>query len=216
MTLPATMSKAIAGLKETSTRIAADSGDAQYLKLDKGGYWCFGAEETEVEESSVWAINPVSLAVGYVAWGDGELLGEEMVPASDTPIMRGDLPDVGAPWKPQIGMQLVCTDGEDKGTTVIYKASSKGGQKAFKQVLDAIVKQAESGSDKVVPLVTLEVDSYKHSQYGKIYTPVLEVVEWADFDGAAVGETAPDAPEKAPDENKEDDEAPKRRRRRRA
>lgn len=216
MTLPATMSKAIAGLKETSTRIAADSDDAQYLKLDKGGYWCFGAEETEVEEGSVWAINPMSLAVGYVAWGDGELLGEEMVPASDTPIMRADLPDVGAPWKPQIGLQLVCTNGEDKDVVVIYKASSKGGQKAFKQILDAIVKQAESGTDKVVPLVTLEVDSYKHSQYGKIYTPILEVVEWADMDGMSAEPEAAEAEEPETEAEQPEDDKPKRRRRRRS
>lgn len=215
MSLPANMSNAIAGLRDTSTRIAAETSDNQYLKLDKGGYWCFGAEETEVEEGSIWAINPMTLAVGYVAWGDGELLGEEMVPASDTPLMRSNLPDVGAPWKPQVGLQLVCTNGEDEGVTVVYKASSKGGQKAFKQILDAIVKQAESGTDKVVPLVTLEVDSYKHKEFGKIYTPELEVVDWANMDGVASEpeETAQAIEDQANDAEPEAEEKPRRRRR---
>ncbi len=41
------------------------------LKMDKGGHWIYGAEQTEVESDSTWAVNPFSFIHGYIAWGDG-------------------------------------------------------------------------------------------------------------------------------------------------
>ncbi len=59
------------------------------LKMDKGGHWIYGAEQTEVESDSTWAVNPFSFIHGYIAWGDGTVLAEKMVPVSEP------LPDVG-------------------------------------------------------------------------------------------------------------------------
>jgi hypothetical protein len=46
--------------------------------------------------------------------------------------------------------------------------------------------------------VRLKKDHYAHKSYGKIYTPVFEVVEWVSMDGEApaaeVAEEAPAAP----------------------
>jgi hypothetical protein len=47
-----------------------------------------------------------------------------------------------------------------------------------------------------VPVVRLKKDHYSHKSYGKIYTPVFEIVEWVGMDGAA-DEAAP-ALEEAP------------------
>ena len=44
------------------------------LKMDKTGHWVFGADQTEVEDGSTWAVNPFSFVHGYIAWGDGEVL----------------------------------------------------------------------------------------------------------------------------------------------
>ena len=49
------------------------------IKMDKTGHWVFGADQTEVEEGSQWAVNPFSFIHGFIAWGDGEPLGEKMV-----------------------------------------------------------------------------------------------------------------------------------------
>jgi hypothetical protein len=32
-----------------------------YLKMDKTGHWVYGADQTEIEPDSLWAINPFSL-----------------------------------------------------------------------------------------------------------------------------------------------------------
>ena len=52
------------------------------LKMDKTGHWVFGADQTEVEDDSTWAVNPFSFVHGFIAWGDGEVLGEKMVSVS--------------------------------------------------------------------------------------------------------------------------------------
>ena len=214
MSLPANISTQLAGLKDTSTRMQTEDTDgAQYLKMDKGGHWIYGADEIDVEERSVWAINPISLTTGFIAWGDGELLAEEMRPASEAPVTRAELEDVGAAWKPQVGFQMACTDGEDQGVQVIFKSSSKGGQKAFKGILDAIIKKADEGTADVVPLVELDNDSYKHKEYGKIYTPVFKIVGWSSADGLGAAEEVEAETEEAKQDAPAEEEKPRSRRR---
>jgi hypothetical protein len=36
-----------------------------------------------------------------------------------------------------------------------------------------------------VAIVRLKKDHYVHKSYGRIYTPVFEIVEWASMDGAS-------------------------------
>ena len=86
------------------------------LKMDKGGHWVFGADQTEIEEGSTWAVNPFSFVHGFIAWGDGEVLGEKMVSVSD-PLPELDAAPPGAKkgWETQVGMSLKCISGEDAG-----------------------------------------------------------------------------------------------------
>jgi hypothetical protein len=62
----------------------------------------------------------------------------------------------------------------------------------------ALAEQVEKDQTKPVPVVRLKKDHYAHKSYGKIYTPVFEVVEWVSMDGeapaAAEPEEAPAAP----------------------
>ena len=44
---------------------------------------------------------------------------------------------------------------------------------------------------KVSPIVHLEKDSYPHSQYGKIWTPALRIVDWMPLSGPAPAPTSP-------------------------
>jgi hypothetical protein len=41
--------------------------------------------------------------------------------------------------------------------------------------------------------VRLKKDHYVHKSYGRIYTPVFEIVEWASMDGAAEAPAAEEA-----------------------
>lgn len=154
------------------------------LKMDKTGSWVFGADQTEVQEGSKWAVNPFSFTHGYIAWGDGEVLGEKMVPVSQPlPEMEAAPPGAKRGWEIQIGMSLRCMNGEDEGMECRFATTSVGGKRAVQTLAVAIAGQVDKDQSKPVPVVSLERDHYTHKAYGKIFTPVFTVVEWVGMDG---------------------------------
>jgi hypothetical protein len=174
---------------------------AAILKMDRTGHWIFGADQTEVESDSRWAVNPFSFIHGFIAWADGSVAGEVMVSVTEP------LPDVGpAPaasdkgWEPQVGMMLQCISGEDTGLEVRFTATSVGGKKAVQELAIALAHQVDKDPAKPVPVVVLKKDHYQHKSYGRIYTPVFEVVEWVSLNG-------PDR-EPGEDDDKDDEPAP--------
>jgi len=177
---------------------AAGPAGSVIIKMDKTGHWVFGADQTEVESDSTWAVNPFSFIHGYIAWGDGEVLGEKMVSVSEPlPEMEAAPPNAKRGWEAQIGMSLKCLSGEDKGMEARYTVTSVGGRKAVQALAVAIAEQVEKDQSKPVPVVHLKKDHYTHKSYGRIYTPVFEVVEFVSMDGKAEEAEAP-AEEEAP------------------
>jgi hypothetical protein len=164
------------------------------LKMDKRGDWVFGADQTEVDDGTLWAVNPFSFVHGFIAWGDGEVLGEKMVSVSQ-PLPEMEPAPAGAKrgWETQVGMSLKCISGPDNGLEVRYNVTSVGGKRAVQGLAVAIAQQVESDQSKPVPVVTLKRDHYTHKSYGKIYTPVFEVQEWMSMDGGKAEETAEEA-----------------------
>jgi hypothetical protein len=155
------------------------------LKMDKTGHWVFGADQTEVEDDATWAINPYSFVHGFIAWGDGEVLGEKMASVTQ-PLPEMDAAPAGAKrgWEMQIGMALKCRNGEDKDMEARFTTTSVGGKKAVQAIGIAIATQVDKDPTKPVPVVRLKKDHYTHKSYGRIYTPVFEVIEWVGMDGA--------------------------------
>jgi len=74
--------KALSGALRSIQSASGASGTV-ILKMDKTGHWVFGADQTEVEDGSIWAVNPFSFVHGYIAWGKGEVLAEKLVPVSE-------------------------------------------------------------------------------------------------------------------------------------
>jgi hypothetical protein len=191
-----------------SLRAASSSsvtGGAVILKMDKTGHWVFGSDQTEIEEDSLWAVNPFSFVHGFIAWGEGVVLGEKMGPVSQ-PLPEVDMPPVGAKkgWETQVGCSLKCTFGEDAGMEARFTTLSVGGKKAWATLALAVSAQVEKDQTKPVAVVRLKKEHYQHKSYGKVFTPVFEVVEWISLDGPAVAalaaEAEPEAEEPAPAE----------------
>lgn len=156
------------------------------LKMDKTGHWVFGADQTEVEETSTWAVNPFSFVHGYIAWGEGEVLGEKMVPVADPlPEVDAAPPNAKRGWELQVGMSLKCMSGEDKGLEVTYNVTSVGGKRAVQKLALDIAAQVEQDQTKPVPVVRLKKEHYTHKSYGRIFTPIFEIVSWIGLDGEA-------------------------------
>ena len=190
-----------------SLESAAGPGNMVILKMDKTGHWVFGADQTEVEDDSLWAVNPFSFVHGYIAWGDGEVLAEKMVSVAE-PLPELDPAPGGAKrgWEMQIGMTLACTNGEDEGMQARYSVTSVGGKRAVQALAVAIAEQVDKDQAKPVPVIRLKKEHYQHKSYGRIFTPVFDIVKWVGMDAPAVEEDAAEA--EAPTED-----APRRRRR---
>ena len=202
---------AVSTLSTALRSIAADVGPAGVviLKMDKTGHWVYGADQTEIEDDSTWAINPFSFIHGYIAWGDGEVLGEKMVSVNQPlPEMGAAPPNAKKGWETQVGLSLKCLNGEDKDMEARYTTTSVGGKRAVQELALKISEQVEKDQTKPVPVIRLKKDHYTHKSYGKIFTPIFEIVEWVSMEGKV--EQAPaEAPAAA-------EEAPLRRRRRAA
>ena len=178
----------VTSLSTALRALEAEAGPAGVviLKMDKTGHWVFGADQTEVEADATWAVNPFSFIHGFIAWGDGEVLGEKMVSVSQ-PLPEMDAAPAGAKrgWETQVGMSLKCLSGEDKDMEARFSSTSVGGKRAVQTLAVAIANQVEADQSKPVPVVRLKKDHYAHKSYGKIYTPVFEIVEWVGMDGEA-------------------------------
>ena len=179
---------AVSTLSSALRSIQAEVGPSGVviLKMDKTGHWVFGADQTEVEDGAVWAVNPFSFVHGFIAWGDGEVLGEKMTSVSNPlPELDEAPPSAKKGWETQVGMSLKCISGEDKGMEARFTTTSVGGKRAVQTLAVALAEQVEKDQSKPVPVVRLKKDHYAHKSYGKIYTPVFEVVEWVSMDGEA-------------------------------
>jgi hypothetical protein len=109
-------------------------------------------------------------------------------------------------WETQVGLSMKCLTGEDKGLEARYTTTSVGGKRAVQALAVAIAAQVEKDQNKPVPVVRLGKEHYTHKSYGRIYTPVFEIVEWVGMDGEAQEEPQIEAPVAA-------EPAPARRRR---
>jgi hypothetical protein len=157
------------------------------IKMDRTGHWVFGASQTPIEEGSLWAANPFSFVHGYIAWGVGTVLAEKLVPVSE-PLPELDPPPEGAErgWEMQVGMVLVCVDGRDKGLQARFTATSVGGKRGVQAVGVAVRNQVDKDPTKPVPLLDLKADTYMHKKYGKVITPIFDIVDWVSLDAESL------------------------------
>ena len=159
------------------------------IKMDKTGHWVFGAEQTEIEDDSTWAVNPFSFVHGYIAWGDGEVLAEKMVSVSQPlPELEAAPPGAKKGWETQVGMSIKCLTGADMSMEARYTTTSVGGKKAVQALAVAIATQVEKDQENPVPVVELGKEHYTHKSYGRIFTPVFKVIDWSGMDGSTATE----------------------------
>lgn len=219
-------------LIQSSAKIPKTS-DKPFLTFSDGD-WTYGASQDEVDLTALWAVNPRSFMFGLMEWCDGKPGGEVCVPMG-TPYNADDVTFKHDPehpkWNlaPQIGAIFVCLTGADKGLTVLYKTSTRGGVDALNGLAEKIGKQTMSDTpENYVPVVMLEFSTYQHKKYGKKWVPILNVQGWDDEDLSTTLEAlaadekpkgtskraAKNAEKAAESANASDDGAPPARRRR--
>jgi hypothetical protein len=172
------------------------------FKREGSGTWGFGQKRTIPEAGSKWAVNPLTFKYGYICFGDNnKVLDERLVSVSQPKPLITEFPDMGSPWQEEWAVNMKCLDGADAGVEVIFKATTDGGVKAIVMMVDLVRDRLNSGQHdgKIAPIVLLEKDSYQHSQYGKVWFPVLNTVDWMSLDGPApTPAPSPEAPIEQP------------------
>lgn len=192
-------SKLLRGIGESRSQTIIAGGDP-LLRLLRHGEWVYGQEDTPTEEGSLWAVNPLSIEHGYSCWSNYEekgrkndLLGEVMAPIYEAKPHKPE-PINGFHYSEQRLFRLKCISGEDQGQEVLYKTSSVGGMRAVDALLGDMQAQLETNPAFPCPVVELNVDSYQHTKYGKLFVPMLDLRGWADMNGnlSDQGELLPD------------------------
>ena len=168
-------------------------GGRSLLKVEKHtGLWVYGAESHELGGMLV-AVDPESFEHGWVVWDNSAVQAESMVPLNQTPLEKAPGADA------QLSFTAAVVDGDNAGTQLLYKSSSKGG-KEFVGSLAGKIALADPAKD--CPVVTLSSGSYRHRSYGKIYTPSFNIERWTSKPSEAtqaVLESAPSQPEPEPE-----------------
>src|SRR5262249_49021200 len=138
------------------------------------------------------------MEIGWVKWADGKPTGDRkvgLVADGFIPPQKSELPDrdeslweIGDdgkrrdPWAFQMSVPLTLLDAG--GETYKFTAGSKGGLRCLSGLTRAYGKRVQAkGSAAGLPIVELQADSYKHREYGKIFFPVMHVINWTSTDG---------------------------------
>jgi len=177
----------------------AASGSGAFLKFSKGE-WLLGQNDDEIALGRKLAANMDELSIGWIRWADGKpaerrmgLLAQGYKPETRDQLGYTDQEAwevdqaSGKPKDPwNFTNELPLADPET-GEQMTFSASSKGGIGAIGNLCKAYGKEYRAQGGKV-PILELGRDSYKHSEYGKTYVPVLTISEWVENSSLA---TAP-------------------------
>lgn len=184
-------------------------GGVPLLRLLKEGSWVFGQKDDAVQDGSSWAVNPLSIQHGYVAWTKHEgntknsIVGEVMAPIFEAKPAKPALAEGQWPYEEQRSMGLRCLDGDDEGTEVVYKTNSRGGMRAMDELLAALQGHLQEDPRFPCPVIQLDADHYQHPKHGRIWIPILTVADWATMTGDLASEArenpAADEPEPEPE-----------------
>ena len=172
---------------KTETQQTNIEGDL--LRFTKQGDWVAGLNEDEIPEGTELIIGMNTFSKGWQKWEDQKPTQSKMglVRESYQPALReelgdldedeweevGDPPQKRDPWQYTMMCQMM-----DPKTKQVYtfSTSSKSGQTAIGAVSGAYGDRLQDGGDAdEMPIASLESDSYKHSQYGKIMIPVFKL-----------------------------------------
>lgn len=188
--------KLVAGLtKSKQTMAGGGAGDAIF-RMQKDGVWCHGPSADEVETDSTWLMNTMSMQHGWVCWMNADVSPTGKAQKQEVMVSAfEDAPAQPAPWngKPfvkQHSWMLKCLNGIDEGLQAIHINSSVGGGKPIDKLKDALIAQATKDPQHAFPVLKFSSDHYMHSSYGRIHTPIYQIVGWCDVNGNPAGTKA--------------------------
>jgi hypothetical protein len=209
--VPASKSKALTSVASLTSMfkgvvltIGGRAGAGMPMMLFKArennGTYVYGQKRIVPDENGIWIFNLETFKHGWICFDGKKVLGERMVPI-DEPMPPEPL-DAGFPWQKQGSVNMKCINGPDANVEVVFKATTDGGLQAIRGTFDTTRDRLIGGQhdSNIVPGALLRKNSYQHSEYGRVWKPVLEIVEWYPLDGpppASAPKPPPPPPESA-------------------
>jgi hypothetical protein len=202
-------------VKASGTALAADTGNpwlevsaeldrfvgAPYVKFNKQGEFAISDTET-IPAGTRCIAHADEVQLGWRKWADNKVVDTRMGRVADrfVPAQRHELGDTDErhwestddgrrdPWQFTASLPL---SRLDTGEAYLFSTSSKGGIRAINGLTRTYGSRVRAKGDKAgLPVVELQPDHYKHSQFGKIYFPCLRVVSWTGADGEPLSVSA--------------------------
>ena len=173
----------------SSAKPKSTSGGVPFLKLDKEtGVWSYGQEDIALPADVRLATFIQSFATGFVAWKGLTLEAKRMAVIGTQPVDPNTLPPVASKtgWEDNVAVAFVICECKSRpeleGTALLFEQRSRGGIEAWNKLYDATIARArakaQTNEDDFVAIVALRNTSYDHKEWGKVFKPVFEVVEW--------------------------------------
>lgn len=152
-----------------------------FLRMDKSGDWYHGVDNIPVDDEDRLYVDPMGSVHGWQCWADTDidgvqpdLLDSVVVPTYEPlPPMPDKVPMNGRPWTEMRGLSAIMG-----GRKMVYTTTSLGGLDAVASLGEALRAQYAKNPKKMIPVVRLANDSYRHKKYGKTYVPVFDVTGW--------------------------------------
>ncbi len=180
---------------EAAARSSTSFGTS-FMKFTQDGEFLYGQEENTVDDTEQWAVNPLTIAKGFICWKSKEVVDELMsVCLSTQPdIIEATLSDHSPYKKKRDGWSKQMTvdmRSMETGDEVMFKSSSYGGIQAIGKLLGAVIERMKMGEEDLIPIITLSGGSYDSKEYDKeIAFPVFAIEEWlSEADLAATFDT---------------------------
>ncbi len=169
---------------------SAAQNSSPFLKFAKGD-WTLGQSEEPVKDGSQFVANMAGLKVGWQRWENNAPAETIMtlVETGEAPPKRSELGFLdkadweideksGAardPWQFTNQLPMTSTATGD----VMFTTSSRGGINAIGALCKDYGKEYRQRPGEA-PVIEIGTESYKHTTYGKVYTPKLRLVGWVD------------------------------------
>jgi hypothetical protein len=168
-------------------KAASEIGDSGKLLKFVKGKWEIG--ETTMPEETEFAADVKNLLRGWVRFNSGKVTEHRLGKVADGFELpsRQSLPDSdpaawiekdtnGNPRDPWVAQWYLPLMDIETGDILTFVTGSRGGEIAIGKLLRAFGNKPDDGR---MPIVALRTETYKHSKYGRIDTPILAVVGWA-------------------------------------
>lgn len=165
------------------------------LKFSKGD-WTYGQNDMEVPSKYEFVAHVDTLTIGWQRWEDGKptdarmgLVGEGFVPPprkelGDTDESEWEVDSRGVPQDPWSNCAMMFLTNRDGSSEFTFTTASHGGRQWCAGLAKEYGKNMRMGK-LGNPVIRVGSDSYKHSEFGKIFKPTFEVIGWVPVEAGA-------------------------------